>query len=76
MEQVMEIQALGYLGIGTAKLEDRTSLATQGLGMEAVDRGGGTRAFRMDDRRQRLGLDSTRLTQPGILVGKWQTQMH
>jgi 2,3-dihydroxybiphenyl 1,2-dioxygenase len=55
----MEIQALGYLGVGTAKLEDWTSLATQGLGMEAVDRGRGTRAFRMDDRRQRLLLDST-----------------
>jgi 2,3-dihydroxybiphenyl 1,2-dioxygenase len=59
MEQVMEIQALGYLVVGTAKLEDWTSLATKGLGMEAVDRGGGTRAFRMDDRRQRLVLDST-----------------
>jgi dihydroxybiphenyl dioxygenase BphC-like protein len=55
----MEIQALGYLGVGTAKLEDWTSHATQGLGMEAVDRGGGTRAFRMDNRRQRLVLDGT-----------------
>jgi len=54
----MEIQALGYLGVGTAKLEDWTSLATRCLGMEAVDRGGGTRAFRMDDRKQRLVLDS------------------
>ena len=54
----MEIQALGYLGVGTAKLDDWTSLATRGLGMEAVDRGGGMRAFRMDDRKQRLVLDS------------------
>jgi 2,3-dihydroxybiphenyl 1,2-dioxygenase len=54
----MEIQALGYLGVGTAKLDDWTSLATLGLGMEAVDRGGGIRAFRMDDRKQRLVLDS------------------
>src|SRR6201987_3661570 len=53
----MEIQALGYLGVGTAKLDEWTSLATRGLGMEAVDRGGGTRAFRMDDRKQRLVLD-------------------
>src|SRR5436189_4658905 len=29
------------------------------LGMQAVDRGAGIRAFRMDDRRQRLVLDST-----------------
>ena len=55
----MEIQALGYLGVGTAKLDDWTSLATRGLGMEAVDRGAGVRAFRMDDRRQRLVLDGT-----------------
>src|SRR5260370_16651831 len=54
----MEIQALGYLGVGTAQLDDWTSLATRGLGMQAVDRGAGIRAFRMDDRRQRLGLDS------------------
>jgi 2,3-dihydroxybiphenyl 1,2-dioxygenase len=57
MEAVMEIRALGYLGVGTAKLDDWTSLATHRLGMEAVDRGGGTRAFRMDDRKQRLVLD-------------------
>jgi 2,3-dihydroxybiphenyl 1,2-dioxygenase len=59
MEVFMEIQALGYLGVGTAKLDDWTSLATRGLGMEAIDRGAGTRAFRMDDRKQRLVLDST-----------------
>src|SRR6185312_5615079 len=55
----MEIQAFGYLGVGTAKLDDWTTLATRGLGMEAVDRGGSTRAFRMDDRKQRLVLDGT-----------------
>src|SRR5947209_5147969 len=55
----MGIQALGYLGVGTAQLDDWTSLATGGLGMQVVDRGAGIRAFRMDDRRQRLVLDST-----------------
>jgi len=55
----MEIQALGYLAVGTGKLEDWTSLATRGLGMEAVDRSEKTRAFRMDDRKQRLVLDSS-----------------
>ena len=45
----MEIRAFGYLGVGTAKLDDWTALATKGLGMEVVDRGAGTRAFRMDD---------------------------
>jgi 2,3-dihydroxybiphenyl 1,2-dioxygenase len=53
----MEIQSFGYLGVGTAKLDDWTALASKGLGMEAVDRGAGTRAFRMDDRKQRIVLD-------------------
>jgi 2,3-dihydroxybiphenyl 1,2-dioxygenase len=53
----MTIQALGYLGIGTDKLDDWTSFATNWLGMQAVDRGAGMRAFRMDDRKQRLVVD-------------------
>ena len=53
----MSIQALGYLGIGTDRLDDWTSFATNWLGMQAVDRGAGMRAFRMDDRKQRLVLD-------------------
>src|SRR5215470_12206076 len=53
----MEIQALGYLGVGTGKLDDWTEFATTGLGMQAVDRSAGVRAFRMDDRRQRLVVD-------------------
>lgn len=54
----MEIEALGYLGVGSGKLDDWAAFATQGLGMQAVDRGAGMRAFRMDDRRQRLMIDS------------------
>jgi 2,3-dihydroxybiphenyl 1,2-dioxygenase len=53
----MTIQALGYLGIGTDRLDDWTSYATNWLGMQAVDRGAGVRAFRMDDRKQRLVID-------------------
>src|ERR1700759_3049974 len=53
----MRIQALGYLGIGTDKLDDWTNFATNGLGMQMVDRGAGVRAFRMDDRKQRLVVD-------------------
>ena len=53
----MTIQALGYLGIGTDKLDDWTNYATRWLGMQAVDRGAGVRAFRMDDRKQRLVID-------------------
>ena len=53
----MEIQAFGYLGIGSDRLEQWEDFATHQLGMQMVDRGGGTRAFRMDDRRQRLVVD-------------------
>jgi len=55
----MTIQALGYLGIGSAKPDDWTDFATKWLGMQAVDRGGGVRAFRMDDRKQRLVVDGS-----------------
>src|SRR4051812_8456804 len=53
----MAIRALGYLGIGSTKPDDWTSFATSQLGMQAVDRGGAMRAFRMDDRKQRLIID-------------------
>lgn len=54
MESNTEINALGYIGIQSQRLEDWTGFATRLLGMQPVDRGGGTRAFRMDDRKQRL----------------------
>jgi 2,3-dihydroxybiphenyl 1,2-dioxygenase len=54
----MAITALGYLGIGSTRLEDWSDFAGGVLGMQAVDRGGGMRAFRMDDRKQRLIIDA------------------
>ena len=53
----MTVQAMGYFWIGTSKLDDWTSLADGQLGLQAVDRGGAIRAFRMDDRKQRLIVD-------------------
>ena len=53
----MTIQALGYLGIGAADLNEWSDFATGSLGLQMVDRGAAGRAFRMDDRRQRLILD-------------------
>ena len=50
----MEISALGYIGIQSTRLDDWSGMATRLLGMQKVDRGGKTRAFRMDDRKQRL----------------------
>src|SRR5258708_21393877 len=55
---LMTIEALGYLGIGSPKLDDWSDFAGNLLGMQLVDRGGGMRAFRMDDRKQRLIIDS------------------
>ena len=53
----MEIQALGYVGIGASDLTDWTQFATNWLGMQVVERGNACRAFRMDDRKQRLVVD-------------------
>lgn len=50
----MEINALGYIGINSARIEDWSAYATGLLGMQQVDQGGKVRAFRMDDRKQRL----------------------
>jgi 2,3-dihydroxybiphenyl 1,2-dioxygenase len=53
----MEIQALGYVGIGASELTEWTDFATNWLGMQMVERGNSCRAFRMDDRKQRLVVD-------------------
>ncbi len=37
----MSIQALGYLGVGSDKLDEWTDFATNWLGMQAVDRSAG-----------------------------------
>jgi hypothetical protein len=55
----MAVQALGYLAVGSGKTEDWTGFATGQLGLQAVDRGGSMRAFRMDDRKQRLIIDGS-----------------
>ena len=54
MESPAGLTALGYIGIRSARPDDWASYATRLLGMQQVDRGGAVRAFRMDDRKQRL----------------------
>jgi 2,3-dihydroxybiphenyl 1,2-dioxygenase len=54
---MMELQSLGYVGIGGAALDDWSDFATRWLGMQQVEAGRTIRAFRMDDRRQRLVID-------------------
>lgn len=53
----MSVQALGYIGIGASNLDDWSAFATRQLGLQQVDRADGCRAFRMDDRRQRIIVD-------------------
>jgi len=65
----MEVQALGYVGIGASDLTDWTDFATNWLGMQMVERGNACRAFRMDDRRQRLVVDRVRDEERDELLG-------
>jgi len=50
----MTLLSLGYIGVRSRKLDDWQNFATGLLGMQLADAAGGVRAFRMDDRRQRL----------------------
>ena len=54
MDSTAAVTALGYIGIRSGRAEDWSRFAAKLLGMQQVDRGGGTVAFRMDDRTQRL----------------------
>ena len=56
----MAVQALGYLGISTQNIDEWSDFATHQLGLQSVDRAVSCRAFRMDDRRQRLIVDKER----------------
>ncbi len=50
----MNLQALGYVGIRTRKLEDWGTYASRFLGLQLVDKTRATQTFRMDDRKQRI----------------------
>jgi 2,3-dihydroxybiphenyl 1,2-dioxygenase len=50
----LEVSALGYLAVGTDRLEDWSDYATRLLGLQLVDRSHAQTSFRMDDRKQRL----------------------
>jgi 2,3-dihydroxybiphenyl 1,2-dioxygenase len=54
----MNLQALGYVGIRTRKLEDWSAYATRFLGLQLVDRSRHALAFRMDDRKQRIVVEA------------------
>ena len=48
-------------------------MATGLLGMQQVDRGGKMRAFRMDDRKQRLIVDGS--SDAGLAVMGWEVPL-
>jgi 2,3-dihydroxybiphenyl 1,2-dioxygenase len=50
----MELNSLGYIGVQSTKLDDWSAYATRLLGMQEIDKAAAVRAFRMDDRKQRL----------------------
>jgi 2,3-dihydroxybiphenyl 1,2-dioxygenase len=56
----MAVQALGYLGISTQNIDEWSDFATRQLGLQLVDHAASSRAFRMDDRRQRMIVDKER----------------
>ncbi len=66
----MEIQAFGYLGLGSSNLDDWVAFATSTIGMQSVDRASSMRAFRIDDRKQRLFID--RDIEPGTQIFGWE----
>jgi 2,3-dihydroxybiphenyl 1,2-dioxygenase len=53
----MTLQALGYVGFGSADLEDWRQFGAGLVGLQAVERSPSLLAFRMDDRKQRIFVD-------------------
>lgn len=54
----MEIDSLGYIGFSTAHLDEWSDFASGLIGMQQVEKTNASRAFRMDDRKQRVVLTS------------------
>ena len=53
----MPLQALGYVGFGSAALDDWRQFGTGLVGLQAVEHSPSLLAFRMDDRKQRIVVD-------------------
>jgi hypothetical protein len=57
-EDDMGIEALGYIGVRAKDVGDWASYGENFLGLQRIDKSRSTLAFRMDDRKQRLVVDS------------------
>ncbi len=67
----MKLQGLGYVGVGTKSVDDWAAFAGKFLGMQATDQSRGTRAFRMDDKKQRLVIQDSDVEGPAFYG--WET---
>ena len=54
----MKFEALGYVGVNTADLDQWLTYSTRFLGMQLVDKSESGFALRMDDRRQRVVVNA------------------
>ena len=61
----MPINSLGYVGVRSRDLEEWQDFAENLLGMQSVESGNYALAFRMDDYKQRLMIE----TEPGDALG-------
>jgi 2,3-dihydroxybiphenyl 1,2-dioxygenase len=64
----MGVQALGYVGFTASNLDAWSDFAIGQLGLQQVDGAASSRAFRMDDRRQRLDALGATLEAGGVAV--------
>jgi 2,3-dihydroxybiphenyl 1,2-dioxygenase len=55
--RAVPVQALGYVGFGSADLDGWRQFGTGLVGLQAVERSASLLAFRMDDRKQRIVID-------------------
>src|ERR1700741_5124846 len=68
--------ALGYVGFRAADLSDWRDYSTRHLGFQVVDRSGGSVAFRMDDRKQRVVVEADGRHDPsgGVKFLGWEAE--
>jgi 2,3-dihydroxybiphenyl 1,2-dioxygenase len=62
----MQLQSLGYVGIRAKDLDEWGTYGTRFLGMQLVERGRGALALRMDDRKQRVIIQSNESEGPSF----------
>jgi 2,3-dihydroxybiphenyl 1,2-dioxygenase len=67
----MKVEALGYVGVRAEGVDDWSAYASGLLGLQRVDKSRTTRAFRMDDRKQRIVVDGS--GGQGIAFFGWET---